>query len=278
MTLFTSLTVSSAAVINLTNEMINGIAPSLINVNGTDYSAGVFNGAGGIRRTIDSDAAGSGSGVFRNLYTVGETGKKTGEEFGYNRDGVMGTHVSNGFEPIITVNDLVLDSTGNFFVFTLDTNETGSADKYISLDSFQIFVGGHIDDVATEPVANTKDELGNLGLKVYDIDNVEDNTVLMDASLFGGGSGTMDAYLFVPVSSFDGHDPNSLLYVFTEFGGYESEVPGFGFSAGNEHVAMPYKADVNPPVTTIILAVPEPHSVILLSLGGLVLAFCRRRA
>lgn len=261
---------ASGAVINLTNSTIAGEAQSTLPAPGGSVVGGIINGAL-YRRPATADDSNAGSGIFRDLYRVSSN---SGAEEGYNRAGVMDSSVPNGFDPIITLADLVEDSTGLAYVFVIDTNEAGNTPaKYISLDDFRIYVGG-----PTAPSPLPQDFAGvesDLGLNVYSMNETgQDNTVLLDYSLFSG-SGQMDMFVFVPKALFAGLDPASQVYVYSRFGGYTGAA-GFDPSAGSEQVSLPGKAVTGTVDPLVPFMVPEPGVSLLALLGGL-LGLRRRR-
>lgn len=259
---------ASAAIINLTNQTIAGVDQSTITNGSTTVVGGYINGAL-FRRPVDADdSSGAGSGNFRDLYNVDSN---SGFEEGYNRNNVMDTSMGQGFDPVITVGDLVEDSTGTAYIFVIDTNEAGNNPaKFISLDDFRVYVGG-----TTDPDPLPTDVAGmdtDLGLNVYAMnEGSQDNHVLIDYSLFGG-SGNMDLFVFVPKAAFDGLDDNSLVYVYSKFGAYGE--PGFDPSAGSEQVSIPGSSISG--VVDPLVPIPEPSVALLAPLMGL-LGFRRRR-
>lgn len=262
---------AAAVTINLLDFEItrndNSVVPESIM---QGYHAGVIDGS--LFRRVDDviDDASSGSGNFRNLFSVQSAGSAT-TELGYNRYvASMDSSIPGGFDAVVRVSELQTDNSGLFHVFTIDVNEPGNQDRYISMDRFQLYVGGS-DDV--DPLPSDIANLSNLGAKIYDMDANEDSEVLMDASL-STGSGTMDLFVFVPISRFAGLDPDSLVYVFTEFGQYSeaSDSLDFGATSGAENIAAHagYK-DVEIGLGVEASSVPEPHSAVLAALGlGLV--------
>ena len=266
--------------VNLTNETITEdggaeITQSIIVTPLGSYHAGVING-GLFRRPDDLDESKSGSGIFRDLYTSTGGSSSADKQEGYNRHGVMDSHIPGGFDPFLRVGELVSDGSNSFFVFVIDTNEPGGGSgKYISLDDFKVFVGG-----GNDPESLPQSEAGmgsSLGLPVYDMNpDGEENTVLLDYSLYSG-SGQMDLFVFVPQSAFAGLAADSLVYVYTEFGGYRGSA-GFDAAAGPEQVSIPGKAitgvvDTGVPAESI----PEPHSCLLSLLGAALLLGLRCR-
>lgn len=241
------------------------------------FHAGVIGSAFFRRADASFDDSSSGSGNFRNLYSVQAQGGATSQQ-GYNRDiAAMDSSIPSGFDEVVRVSELQTDNSGLFHVFTIDVNEPGNQNRYISLDQFQLYVGGASD---VDPLPDTQASLSNLGTKVYDMDETEDSVVLMDASV-SNGSGTMDLFVFVPVSQFEGLDPDGMVYLFTEFGTYTeaSNTMDFGSTSGAENVA----AHAGFKVVDIGLGVeassiPEPHSALLAGLGMVLLWMRRGRA
>lgn len=259
---------AGAAIINLTNQTVAGVDQSTITNGSTTVVGGYLNGALFRRPVSADDSKGAGSGNFRDLYTVDSN---SGFEEGYNRNNVMDSSMGAGFDPVITIGDLVEDSTGTAYIFVIDTNEAGNDPaKFISLDDFRVYVGG-----TSDPTTLPQDVAGvdtDLGLNVYSMnEGGQDNHVLIDYSLFGG-SGNMDMFVFVPKAAFDGLDDNSLVYVYSKFGAYGE--PGFDPSAGSEQVSIPGSSISG--VVDPLVPIPEPSVALLAPLMGL-LGFRRRR-
>lgn len=251
------LHLSSAAIFNLTttDQVIGGDTLA------TDGSFVVINGAAYTRSDLNS-----GSGVFRDLYNVGpENGSTTAT--GYNRvvDG-LGSEIPNGFDPFIQIQDIGLDATGDFHVFAIDVNEPGNANALISLDAFNIFTSSAADP---DPLPGDQAALEAAFNEVYDIDEFEDNSILLDGRLGGSGSGTADLLIYVPTTVFDGLDVTDNVFVYTEFGG----VTNFEVEAGDENVAS-LTNDLSSSLTSPI---PEPTSVVAALISSFMLLGVRRR-
>lgn len=262
----------NAAVVNLTNETIAGNPQSTVVGSTVTFVGGYLNN-GLFRRPLDADESNSGSGIFRDLYKVDNNG---GPEAGYNRPGVMDAEVPNGFQPgnMITIGDLVEDSTGTAYVFVMDVNETGNATgRFMSLDDVRIYVGG----VTDPPVLpqSLSEMFASFGAPVWEMNPAgQSNHVLMDYSLYSG-SGTLDTFLFVPKGYFDGLAADQQVYLYTQFGAYTG-APGFGPEAGPEQVSIPGKA-VSGTVDPLVSIVPEPGAAGLLLTAGLLRLLRRRR-
>lgn len=261
--------------INLTDQMIveddgDIITESIISTPLGDYHAAFINDAI-YRRPGAADTVNSGSGIFRDLYTSTGGSSTSDKQEGYNRHDIMDSHIPGGFDPNITVGDLIADNTGNYYVFVVDSNEPGGGgNESISLDDFKIHIGSD-----TDPVSLPQDEVGldaSFGSPIYDMNlGGMQNHILLDSSIFSG-SGQMDLFIFVPQSLFAGANDTDLVYVYTEFGGY-TEASGFDAASGPEQVSIPGKT-LESPVSPIV---PEPHSAVLMSFGCLLLGLRRRR-
>jgi hypothetical protein len=274
---------ASAAVLNVTDEEINGISQSSFDAGFGEVIGGFINEAL-FRRPNDIDDSGSGSGIFRDLYKVSDTTVSAGDpQEGYNRaedengDAILDQDVPNGFDPVITVGDLVEDSTGTAYVFVVDSNEAGNdPGRMISLDDFRIYTGG-TEDPPVLPKSTT--DLENaFGPSVYTMSTGgEQNHVLINSSL-RSGSGEMDLFVFVPKYLFAGAADTDLVYIYSSFGLYGIDDPnlvGFEPSAGSEQVSIPGKA-VSGAVDTFVGAIPEPATGLLLALAGSLLGRRRR--
>lgn len=251
---FTAPPITHAAVINLTNDTIDSNTP--------DGSLAVINGAALTRSDLNS-----GSGSFRDLFRL----QNSPTEQGYNRV-VSGsdTAIPGGFNPVITVGDLGTDSTGLFYVFSVDANESNSTPSYISLDSFAVYTGGTSDPAtlpaATRAALNSEPTFTN----VWDLDESEDNVVLLDNSIGGAGSGSADLLIFIPVTRFAAASDSDLVYIFAEFGNFSND---FNSEAGHENISA-----LNENIAgTITSPIPEPSSLLLTTIGALGLLSVRRR-
>lgn len=263
--------------INLTNLTITEgdgdlIVESIITTTLGDYHAAFVEGAL-FRRPAETDEINAGSGIFRDLYTSTGGSTLSDKQEGYNRHDIMDSHIAGGFDPMISVGELVEDNTGNYYVFVVDSNEPGGGgNEFISLDDFKIFIGDE-----TDPTSLPQSEAAletSFGTPIYQMNlSGEQNHILLDSSLFPG-SGKMDLFVFIPKSLFASADDSDLVYIYTEFGGY-TEAAGFDAGGGPEQVSIPGKA-INSPVDPII-NIPEPHSAVFLYLGSLFFGLWRRR-
>lgn len=285
LSLIASSDFSHAKIINLADQEFTTNSGATIEEttyehNNFIWHAGALNGAI-FRRAEASDDTNSGSGVFRDLYSL----QDSPVEQGYNRPikQVWDSSVLGGTSHLLTLGDLKPDASGNFFVFTVDANEKNNAtERFISLDEFQIYVEDDAQLGVDNNLPGSVGNLGDLGDKVYDMDlgNHGESTVLMDYST-SNGSGSFDMFVYVPVSAFADHtDPNAYIYLYTEFGGYTDSPTSFIADAGGEQIAAytDFSGDGTPPLLEVPPSIlPEPHSAMLAAAGGLMMLLRRKR-
>lgn len=283
-----SMTVTAVDV-NLMNQNFTTntgtVFQSILTGSNVNYRMGFINGAL-YRRTETTDDTGSGGGVFRNLYKV----QDTPAEAGYNRNGAIDASVPGGFDPYISRGQLATDSSGDYYVFTMDVNEANNLNRYVSLDTFEIYAGGTGTDLNSDgdfkdtgevaeawganPLPQTVAGLASYTTLIYDMDAGSNSTVFIDYSS-SNGSGTFDLFVFVPVAMFDGVANNTMLYVYTEYGTYTNGSSlVFGSDTGGEEVAA-YTGNF---LGTIQTQIPEPSTFLLSALGSLLLLGRRSRA
>lgn len=283
LTMAVSILPATGDVLNFTDYTVTkdstDYLENTVTVGGTEYHAGIINGAI-FRRVNDDEPDNSGSGVFQDLYTNTAKSGDNGIEEGYNRKKIMNSSVG-GADPYLTVGQLGTDVTGNYAVFGIDTNEQGVVGQVdLSLDKFKVYVGSNTDP---DPLPGDEASLGSLGSKIYDMDDADlngvvdvDNTVLLS---YDSGSGAFETYIFVPMSAFAGLANDSNVYVYTQFGAFgvataDGDERNFGAASGGENIAA--LTDDN--FETRVVIIPEPSSALLASFGAMLLAFRRRRA
>jgi hypothetical protein len=227
---------SSAAIINLTaaSTTFATTAPvgtqtvPLSTYQGVDnlpHFGAVVNGA----LLLPSDA-GSGSGSYRSLYRLTQGGGGDGNFDGYNRalpnnTPIFDSKVPSGFDPVITIADLI-DNKG-YFQFSFDINEPGSSpNSFISIDEFQVYVGSATDPA---PLPSTLAGLATLGTKIWDLQSNNTTGSRMQILAEGVGSGVDNASFLIPKSLFSGFATNSLVYIYSKVGGLGaiSTAPGY---------------------------------------------------
>jgi hypothetical protein len=244
-----------AVTLNLTDITVNGVSTTTyVGLDNQARVGGLINGA-----LFQRSTPGSGSGQFRQLFRMSDNNDPDTVEIGYNRGGVLDSQTPNGFQPVIRIQDLVETTEGGFYMFGLDANESnGGGNNYLSIDMFQIYVGGVTDPVS---LPTTEATLGQLGTRVYTFST--NDAVLIDANS-GSGSGTADMFVFMPTSVFSGFAADSLVYVYARHGSYNA--PGFDTASGFEEWAS-----ITIPQPSFL---PEPSTALL---GGLSLLYFTRR-
>jgi hypothetical protein len=90
----------------------------------------------------------------------------------------------------------------------VDLNEPNSAST-ISLDKLQFYTS------ATGGATTTN--VASLGTLRYDLDGGGDNQVRFDAAR-NHGSGSGDAFFYIPASAFAGTNPNDFVYMYVQMG------------------------------------------------------------
>lgn len=247
-----------------------GVVSDLTTAGASD--TGLNNGA----IVVQINPQSTGSGVIDSFVRLSPPNGQTTVVQGYNTEanGVLDTGNSNTFNHDISLSDVPIQTINGvqYREFLLDVNENNNAalDQYISLDEIQIFVGGTPNDNETEFTADgTPTGTLNLdGTLVWRLDQGMDNAIALDYSL-NAGSGSGDMFLYVPESLFAGFADDDTVVLYSHFGALDVTDPDgsapqgdYGVSDGFEEWAV--RTEITPPP-----AVPEPASILLLSLGGL---------
>lgn len=197
-------TVQALPTINLTNAVYNGVASS---TQGT-----ITNGYGSVLFARDNTQP-AGTGVFNPFLRLDVAGNNKDEQ-GYN---TSASNVLDNKSPVnwthdVLISSLQLDSTGQYYQFTLDINEPGNAKSLLSLDGLRLYststpsqsaqkVTPATGDLAESPVVG-----GFVGTKLWDLDSGVDRSVLLDATVAGGpGSGIADMVMLVSKAVIDSH-------------------------------------------------------------------------
>ncbi|RVQ67165.1 hypothetical protein EKN06_09670 [Croceicoccus ponticola] len=174
-------------------------------------------------------ALNSGTGNFNDFLGI----QNTGTEGGFNADSSSTSNnqikTSSNFTHTITLADIAIttDEFGNaYYEFLMDANENNSSleNAQISLDRFILFTADNADittkaNLFTQSIAYDMDGATSYnasfvpqGSGVYDV-----SIILTDA--YSTGSGRSDLSVLVPVSYFEGLDPEeTYLYLYSEFG------------------------------------------------------------
>jgi hypothetical protein len=106
----------------------------------------------------------------------------------------------------------------SYFKILVDLNEPNGAKSTISLENIQFYTS------ATG--SKTTENLASLGTLRYSLDTAGgDNTVQFDAGR-NHGSGSGDAYLYIPTSAFAGTNANDFVYMYVNFGSADMTTAG----------------------------------------------------
>jgi hypothetical protein len=105
-----------------------------------------------------------------------------------------------------------------YFVIMVDLNEPNGAKSTISLENLQFYTS------ATG--SKTTENISSLGTLRYSLDTAGgDNTVLFDAGR-NHGSGSGDAFFYIPASAFAGTNANDFVYMYVNFGSADVTTAG----------------------------------------------------
>jgi hypothetical protein len=149
-----------------------------------------------------------------------------GTEQGYNTSGVTPSAPFDDKAGIwthdIQFSDLqsttVTINGTSYFKILVDLNEPNGTKSTISLENIQFYTS------ATG--SKTTENLSQLGTLRYSLDTAGgDNTVQFDASR-NNGSGSGDAFLYIPTSAFAGTNSNDYVYMYVNFGSADMTTAG----------------------------------------------------
>lgn len=198
---------------------------------------------------------GAGTGVLNSFVRLQNQGN-TDISRGYNTDGVREFDTLGGaFTRSVLVSSLqpvTIDST-TYFQFVLDINEPqGGGQASLSLYELEVYTGtaGNLTGYPT---------FGGNATLVYDLDAGEDSRVELLSTL-STGSGTSDAYFYLPTSVVTATG-QPYLYLYSAFG-----IPNAAEGGFEEWAALEGSTS----------EVPEPSTWLLVGIGTL-LSACRLR-
>ena len=164
----------------------------------------------------------TGTGVIQPFLRI----QANGVEQGYNTSG--GTPFDDKAGP--WTHDLKfsdLQSTAvsvngqSYFKIMVDLNEpNGQGRSTISLDSLKFF--------SSSTGGATTTNISQLGTLRYDLDAGGDNQVLFDAGR-NHGSGSGDAFFYIPASAFAGVGANEFIYMYVKMGDSDDDGSAGGF-------------------------------------------------
>jgi hypothetical protein len=105
-----------------------------------------------------------------------------------------------------------------YFKILVDLNEPNGAKSTISLENIQFYT--------SQNGSQTTTNLSSLGTLRYSMDTAGgDNTVQFDAGR-NHGSGSGDAFLYIPATAFAGTNANDFVYMYVNFGNADMTTAG----------------------------------------------------
>ncbi|MEY2563230.1 MAG: hypothetical protein QOH88_1423 [Verrucomicrobiota bacterium] len=201
----------------------------------------------------------TGTGVIDPFLRI----QNNGTEQGYNTSGGTPFDDKGGiWTHNITFSDLqstavTLNGT-TYYKILLDVNEPNGAKSTVSLDRLQFYTG------ATGSMTTTT--LSQLGTLRYDLDGGGDNQILFDASR-NHGSGSGDAYLYIPATAFAGTKSTDYVYMYAAFGAADTMTNPDGSLGGFEEFALVRNLQPVPemsaffPIIGLLVAVGSTHAL-----------------
>ena len=161
----------------------------------------------------------TGTGVIQPFLRI----QATGVEQGYNTSG--GTPFDDKAGPWthdLRFSDLrstaVAVNGQTYFKIMVDLNEpNGQGRSTITLDSLKFF--------SSSTGGATTTNISQLGTLRYDLDAGGDNQVLFDAGR-NHGSGSGDAFFYIPASAFAGVGDNEFIYMYVKMGDSDDTTAG----------------------------------------------------
>jgi hypothetical protein len=113
---------------------------------------------------------------------------------------------------------LVTVNGTSYFKILVDLNEPNGSKSTISLENIQFYTSA--------AGSKTTTDLSQLGTLRYSLDTAGgDNTVTFDAGR-NHGSGSGDAFLYIPASAFAGTNANDFVYMYVNFGNADMTTAG----------------------------------------------------
>ena len=139
----------------------------------------------------------------------------------------------------------------SYFKILVDLNEPNGANSTISLDSLKFY--------SSATGGATTENVNLLGTLRYNLDGGGDNQVLFDAAR-NHGSGSGDAYIYIPANAFAGTNANDFIYMYVKMGDSdETSAGGFEEFALVNNLAPVPEMNALFPIVGLIVAVGSTH-------------------
>lgn len=213
----------------------------------------------------------TGTGNFEPFVRV----QGNGVESGYNTDGAIEFQTKSGkWTHSLLFDDVPLVNVGGTWYreFLLDIDQNGGPGRYLSLDQLIISLESE-PDLTGYPGTNYVNFGGPVAYSLDDA--LENSAIVMDARLFGPGSGSGDLSVRILDASFAPDATNKYVYLYSVFGMQTTvDVDGNPFSGvandGFEEWGIWIGETPPPPI-------PAPGAVVLGGIGMGVIGWLRRR-
>ena len=163
----------------------------------------------------------SGTGLIQAIVRVQDPGSGDGFENGYNssaRPVAYEENTSPNFTTSLVLNSVPIVTIDGvqYYEFRLDINQLSGTQSKLSLDEIKLYSSDVSDGQATGTIGGTW--FTDHATLVYDMDGSGNSSVLLD-STNSTGSGSSDMFFYVPVSNFNGADPDvTYVTLYSEFG------------------------------------------------------------
>lgn len=226
--------------------LLVGVSPAVAQTTYYDVTgAGTIANVNGAQIFTASGSSSTGTGTFGGFLRLTGNGSATqgiSSDSSGSAPNLMSTVSASHTHalPAATLTGAPVSTIGGvqYYSFYFDLNEPQNVtDKYISFDSLTIYsssVGptvwanslpdftssGNSGSPNNFPGTNptVRWSLDTLGADKYTVTTGGDQTVLIDTSVVGGGSGSGDMYVLVPTSNFAGLGASDYVYFYSQFG------------------------------------------------------------
>lgn len=189
-------------------------------------NSGTINGA----QFVYTQAQPTGTGYIQSFLRE----QNSPSEQGYNTSGGTPFDDKAGiFTHDVRFSDLQQTATtyngGQYYKILLDVNEPNGSKSLITLDHLQVYTSAQ--------GSKTTTNVSSLGTLRYNLDAGTDGQVILDASR-NSGSGSGDAYIYLPVANFAGTKSSDYVYLYAAFGQADTMTNPDGSEGGFEEFAL----------------------------------------